>query len=375
MPNKKLILHLSLIDGVGPTTVQNILKNSNSDLSRDLYRLSTYDWMHYFGMTEKVAEKIVTGLADQKILETELQLIEKHNIRISTIIDNDYPTLLQQIHMPPPVLYYRGGDFLSNIALAIVGSRASNTYGHKVVTTLVPDLVASGMTIVSGGALGIDALAHDITLKHGGRTIAVLGSGLLKEYPVSNKKLFKSIVEHDGLLVSIFPLLAEPVPGNFPARNRVIAGLSNGCLVVQAAQKSGALITAHYALEQGREVFAVPGPIDDPLSIGCHSLIQQGAKLVMSATDIIQEVGGVYPVVRDVQTTLYEAQQLNKQTFSEAQTKIIAACKKAASLDDILNATGLELPVVQSELFNMQLEGWVEQDFTGMWVTTRLFNI
>ncbi len=371
MLNKNLLLHLSLIDGIGPITVQTIIRTIKFDHNESsLYHFSAADWMHYCGIAHNAAIKIVAGLADEKLLETELYLIEKHKIQWITILDDAYPALLCQIYMSPTVIYWKGGTFQDTQKhIAVVGSRASNTYGSRVVAKLVSELVAAGVTIVSGGALGIDTLAHEATLKSGGKTIAVLGSGLLKEYPASNRKLFTSIAEHNGLVMSIFPLQMEPLPGNFPARNRVIAGLSHGCLVVQAAQKSGALITAYYALEQGRGVFAVPGAIDDPLSAGCHSLIQQGAHLVMSAHDIIQEIGGAYPVIRDVQTTLHEVQQRDNQKLSETQTKIIAACRHATSLDEIIEKTELELCVVQAELFGMQLEGLIEQDFTGMWIT------
>jgi len=385
MLNKNLLLHLSLIDGIGPMTVKAIIENKSDATALDLYNFSVSDWICYYGFTQNVAEKLVTGLQDKKRLETELLLLEKHHIGLITIIDDSYPALLREIYMPPTVLYYRGGNFDLSAEtsvksdkkhVAVVGSRASNAYGYQIVTTLIPDLVAAGATIVSGGALGIDAYAHDTAIKYGGKTIAVLGSGLLKEYPASNKKLFRSIVEHDGIMISIFPLRMEPVSGNFPARNRVIAGLSHGCLVVQAAQKSGALITARYALEQGREVFAVPGAIHDPLSVGCHELIQQGAKLVISAQDIMQEIGGgvcATPATRAIQPVLQATQQQANISFSETQAKIIAACKQAASLEDILALTGLALPIVQAELFDLQLEGVVEQNFTGMWVTIRLF--
>ena len=159
------------------------------------------------------------------------------------------------------------------------------------VTSFIPELVHNGCSIVSGGALGIDGLAHRATLEAQGVTVAVLGSGLLKPYPAAHKTLFKKIIECRGALVSCFPLLTEPKPALFPARNRIIAGLSRGCLVVQAGIPSGALITAQYAVDEGREVFAVPGSLDNPLSVGCHRLISQGATLVTSASDILASFG------------------------------------------------------------------------------------
>jgi DNA processing protein len=313
-----------------------------------------------------------------------LNLIEQHKIKLLTIADESYPALLKEIYSPPTVLYYLG-DFFDKKNLAIVGSRKATNYGQQIIDTIVPDLVAAGYTIVSGGAIGIDAMAHQAALACGGKTIAILGSGLLKPYPSANKKLFAAIVEQGGVVASSYPLMAEGLPHHFPARNRIVTGLSQGCLVVQAAQKSGALISAHCALEQGREVFAVPGAFDDELSAGCHEIIQQGAKLVVNSADILTEFGERI-IQRD------EAALQQKVLFSSAhqidsmarlsshevpngasaelgiKQKIIAACKQPISLDDISIKTELPFELIQSELFTLQLDGVLSQDFTGMWV-------
>jgi DNA processing protein len=369
---KQFILHLSLIDGIGPASIQAInMYVKRSDVSAsDLYSFLVSDWVRECGVTERAAQLLVVGLSDKTTLENELALISRHNIKWVTIADEQYPALLREIHIPPSVLYWQGGDFNDEQKnIAIVGSRKSNFYGQRVVNALVPGLVGAGHAIVSGGALGIDAMAHDATLKAGGKTIVVLGSGLLNLYPATNKRLFAAIRENNGLLVSSFPLMTEPKPGNFPARNRIIAGLSHGCLVVQAAKKSGSLITAQYALEQGREVFAVPGPIDDELSVGCNMLIQQGAKLVVTADDIINEYGSrviihdVYAPIRHVQQALFAVDEL-----TPVQKQIIHACKQPVPLDEIVAITALDFSVVQAELFDLQLAGKVQQDFLGMWV-------
>lgn len=387
--NKHLVLHLTLIENIGPAVIQKITQRSDVSTS-DLYSFSQTDWMNVFGFTENTAEKLVDGLANQKILEEELILIEQHKIQLITFEQEAYPHLLKNIYLPPAVLYIQG--FLNNAhkALAIVGARKADTYGYRVINQLIPDLVAAQYTIVSGGALGIDAAAHEATIKNGGVTIAVLGSGLLQPYPSSNKKLFSSIVESGGCLVSSFPLRMEPMPGHFPARNRIISGLSQGCLVVQAAQKSGALITAHYALEQGREVFAIPGPIDSELSVGCNTLIQNGAKLVTCTTDILEEFGD--RIIVDSRTIQEKAVQLSLESiplssvalakedtkkiekpvdlfahYSSEQKIILAACKEPVAFDAIIAATQLPHELVQAELFNLQLDGILEQDFMGMW--------
>jgi len=421
MHNKNVILHLTLIENIGPAIIQKITQRSDVN-SSDLYSFSCADWMNVFGLSEGTAQKLVDGLANTKILEEELALIEQHNIQWVTFQEEHYPYLLRQIHLPPAVLYIQGS--LSSAhpecpegvyrRIAIVGARKADAYGYRVINQLVPELVAAQYTIVSGGALGIDAAAHEATIQNGGITIAVLGSGLLQPYPSSNKKLFASIIEQGGALVSSFPLRMEALPGHFPARNRIITGLSHGCLVVQAAQKSGALISAHYALEQGREVFAIPGPFDSELSAGCNTLIQQGAKLVTSTADILEEFGDrmiintkviqekvkqlslesfqcarselVEEYPRALQDTLQHVQGERERiyksgkvydSFSEKdkyadyspqQKQIIAACKTPVSFETLISTTQLSPETLQAELFTLQLDGVVEQDFTGMWV-------
>lgn len=379
MLNRQFVMHLSLLDGIGPATVQSIMNTKKSDMDvSDFYSFSLRDWMRECGLTERIAQKIVVGLQDTKIIDDELRRIEKNNIKYVALCDDDYPSLLREIHMPPSVLYWKGGDFdHSERSLSIVGSRKTSTYGQRIITGLVPGLVEQGWVIVSGGALGADTMAHETTIKAGGKTIVVLGSGLLCPYPSSNNGLFRAVVESGGLVISSFSLTTSAKPGNFPARNRIIAGLSRGCLVVQAAQKSGALITAQFALEQGREVFAIPGPIDDELSAGCHTLIQNGAKLVTSVDDIMYEFGG--PVVlhknhtdRVVPRDVQQQHIPIDDGCTEIQKKIMNACKTPASCDDIVYATQLPLSQVQVELFDLHITGKVEQDFSGMWSITGL---
>jgi DNA processing protein len=283
-----VLLHLNLIEGVGPATVSRLIKTFET-LS-DLYQVTQPELVHQFGLSPVMAEKIVVGLSDAHALHRELVLLEKYQIKTTSVMDDDYPSLLREIYAPPMVLYYQGElPWHTQNMLAFVGSRKANDYARQAVAELVPPLVALGWVTVSGGALGADSMVHQETLNAGGKTIAVLGSGLLCSYPSANRSLFKSIAERGGAVVSSFPVAAPPQAGNFPARNRIISGLSRGCVVVQAAAKSGALITAKHALEQGRDVFAIPGKIDDSLSEGCHQLIQQGAKLVGGAGDIISE--------------------------------------------------------------------------------------
>ena len=225
--------------------------------------------------------------------EHELEKLEKEELKAVTIEDDDYPALLKETFTPPSILYYRGDlNNLHEQAIAVVGSRKITTYGKTVVEKIIPQLVNQDIIIVSGLALGIDALAHATTINAGKQTVAVLGSGLDRQsiYPASNRYLVDKILEKNGLLISEYPIGMMPLRHNFPARNRIISGLSLGTLVVEAGERSGALITAKFALEQNREVFAVPGNINQPLSIGTNNLVKRGAKLVQSAEDILEEL-------------------------------------------------------------------------------------
>jgi DNA processing protein len=379
MNNKQFILHLTLIENIGPAIIQKIIR-SGTQVS-DLYSFSQTDWINNFGFSQATAEKLADGLTSTRVLEKELALIEEHNIEWLTFEDDAYPQLLKNIYLPPAVLYWQGSLPSEQArALAVVGARKADEYGYRIVNYMVPELVAVHYTIISGGALGIDTAAHQATINSGGKTVAVLGSGLLVPYPGSNKKLFASIVESGGCLMSSFPLMMDALPGHFPARNRIVTGLSHGCLVVQAAQKSGALISAHYAMEQGREVFAIPGPIGNELSAGCNTLIQSGAKLVTCTADILQEFGDRV-ILPDKKVVEEKVKQLSLGSaivpakkvvdpysqYSDMQKLIIFACKKPISFDDIISSTQLSPAFLQSELFNLQLDGVIEQDFTGMW--------
>ena len=363
-----LILHLSLIDNVGPSTINTIVQSfdklrMSGGGEIDLYSLNISDLQNIFGISYQKAKLIVEGLRDKSILEKELNLIEKNKIQITTILDSGYPSFLKEIEVPPSILYYRGNLQNLDRSLSVVGSRAASSYGQRVIKKIVPELSLDklgmggdyGFVIVSGGAFGIDTLAHKETLAFGGRTVAVLGSGLLKMYPYQNTKMFEEIIEKNGAVISPFNLNMEPLPGNFPARNRIVSGLSQGVLVVQAAKTSGALITAKYALEQGREVFAVPGLIDDPLSEGCHELIKNGAKLVTNIEDILQEFDITYR-----QKSTFEIKQ-------EITNPILKACIEPVSLEEIHISTGIEMDKLQIQLFDLQIEGKIRQNFVGFW--------
>jgi DNA processing protein len=385
--NKKITLHLSLIEDIGPAHIQKIrsyVEEQGQDLEA-VYSYSNFDFRR-MGFSELASETLCNGLHSTFLLDRELELIEKHAITVLADYEPEYPALLKSIHLPPAIMYLQG-TFTEMPYLAIVGARNGDRYGYDVVQSLVPGLVASGVGIVSGGAVGIDTFAHEAALAAGGITAVILGGGLLRPYPARNKELFAEVVQRGGVLMSSFPLQAEPLPGQFPARNRIIAGIAHATLVVQAAKKSGSLITAEYALQEGRSVCAVPGPVDNPLSAGCHALLGQGARLVGAVDDILDEFG-----IERVATTaeqVDEAQQtslvgfVKKEVYkSEVKIKhsvvqekkdkncqdpLLKHCSKPIAITELSLLMGVSEDVVNSILFELQLEGKIQQDFAGLW--------
>lgn len=357
------ILHLSLINGIGPATIKLIIENIAREKLPQIYTYSASDFQAC-GIYFERAVKIVAGLKDSSLLDKELALIEKHNISWCALGSLQYSSLLASIEQPPAILYYQGVNlFDQSNAIAFVGARKADAYARVVVDKLVAPLVDFGWVIVSGGALGTDSFVHDRVVRSGGKTIAVLGSGLLHWYPASNSQLFHQIIQSGGMIVSCFPLQMQPIPSNFPARNRIIAGLSQGTVVVQAAKKSGALITADFAVEQGREVFAVPGSIEHGLHDGCHNLIQQGAKLVTCAQDIIIELGFDMGSVQQVDSQLLLP--LSDGCLNERS--ILEITLVATSTETLLSKIDLSLDDLMLKLFNLSLEGKITQDMMGLW--------
>lgn len=284
------------------------------------------------------------------------QDVLKENIYILTPDDNGYPPLLQEIYNPPAILYCRGNiDLQSQTNIAIIGSRKFTAYGQQAATQIARDLAQSNLTIVSGLALGIDAAAHSATLEVNGRTIAVLGSGLDRQsiYPSANRYLADKIVAGGGTVISEFPLGTPPLKYHFPQRNRIIAGLSIGTVVIEAQEKSGALITAQLALDQNREVFALPGSIYSPQSAGPNKLIKQGARPITSAHDIIEtlDLAQITKLIK------------NKKIIPESaeEEKIISRLSyEPTHVNEIVQMTGLDTSLINSTLVLMEMKGMVK---------------
>ncbi len=291
-------------------------------------------------------------------VEPDLRWAESESHHILTLHDPAYPRLLREIADPPPLLFVCGNPaLLSRPQVAIVGSRNPSAGGLSLAEDFARSLCRSGLIVTSGMALGIDAASHRGALRAKGGTIAVAGTGPDRIYPARHRSLAQAIVEQ-GAIVSEFSPGTPALPGNFPRRNRIISGLSLGVLVVEAACKSGSLITARLAAEQGREVFALPGSIHHPLARGCHRLIRQGAKLVEDIGDILEELGPL-AAVTEYKSAGVEKEDIDPNVPPAEQQLLVSLGFEPASIDTLVERSGLTADVVSSMLLNMELQGRV----------------
>jgi DNA processing protein len=361
-------LKLIRADGVGPITFGKFINHFGSvdrALGTSVSELAKID-----GVSFKTAEQIA---ATRNKFDTtaELELAEELDVRLIHLDDKHYPPVLKQIYDPPPVLYIKGSlTRQDNLCISIVGSRRCSLYGQEQSSRLAHFLGSAGFTICSGMARGIDTAAHQGALSANGRTIAVQGCGLANIFPPENKKLFELIAE-SGACISELPLQYEPLPENFPPRNRIIAGLSLGTIVIEAGLRSGALITAKAALENNREVMAVPGKIDSPLSKGTHQLIKQGAKLIESVEDVMEALGYIGQQLQSHvsaatakaseknETPLLNASQLN---LSDSEKKIYDyLSREPLHIDQIMAETDLVPGIINAGLISLRLKGLIKQ--------------
>ena len=296
-------------------------------------------------ISRKLAAALPT-LADDPTADDVIALCRKRSVDILLEGQDAYPSLLSRIDDPPGLLFVRGTLLpQDSLSVAIVGARHATAYGLKAAEQFGAGLARAGYTVVSGLARGIDAAAHRGAITAGGRTIAVLGSGVLNVYPPEHADLAREVID-SGALISELPPLTDPNAGTFPQRNRIVSGLSLGVVVVQAADRSGALITARLATEQGREVFAVPGPIDCRMSRGCHELIRDGAKLVASVDDILEEFGPLFETVTTADgRAVKSAAELQlgdvEQRVLDAYDALAEGDSKPVIIDEIVNSSGL----------------------------------
>lgn len=306
---------------------------------------------------------------DETLLAADCAWLAEPGNHLIAWTDPRYPKQLRELSDAPPWLFAVGDtDLLGITGFAIVGSRNPTAAGLEQARDFAATLAAQGLVIVSGLASGIDAAAHRGALDAAGMTIAVCGTGLNRVYPASNRVLAQDIAAA-GLLVSEFALGTPATPGNFPRRNRIISGLSVGTLVVEAAKKSGSLITARLAMEAGREVFAIPGSINNPLARGCHSLIRQGAKLVESATDILDEIGPQLQMEKRPVDAQVTSEAPLKQALDPEYAELLQAVDYAPTrVDTLIQRSGLAADAVSSMLLILELQGFVKATAGGAYV-------
>ncbi|MCP4608867.1 MAG: DNA-protecting protein DprA [Planctomycetes bacterium] len=361
-------LGLIRADNVGATTFAKLIKHfgsANRALGASVSELAKVNGIGY-----KKAERIAATRGKFDVA-AELELAAKLGVWIINLDDKRYPPALRQIYDPPPVIYIKGSLCREdNLAISIVGSRRCSLYGQEQASRLAHFLSSAGFTICSGMARGIDTAAHQGALSAGGRTIAVHGCGLKNIYPPENKKLFELITE-SGACISELPLQCEPLSENFPPRNRIVAGLSLGTIVIEAGLRSGALISARMAMENNREVMAMPGKIDSPVSRGTHRLIKQGAKLIESVEDVMEALGYIGEQLEEhvsaaaqkaaekIETPLFEIKELKLSRHEKIIFEYLN--KEPLHIEQIIADTDLAAGSVNAGLVSLRLKGLIKQ--------------
>jgi DNA processing protein len=358
MEEKDYWMGFSVFSGVGPVTFQQLVHRFGS--AKVAWGASVGDLQEV--LKEKKTKDFVTFRETFDFTAYKKRL-EKTKVSIITLEDPTYPILLKQTPKPPFVLYLKGNkkaiEQLSNRTIAVVGTRKITQYGRDVTEMFTESLVHAGFTIVSGLAMGVDAVAHQTTLDNGGKTIAVLGCGVDCCYPVENEKLYDDILASGGAIISEVPLGMSATIGTFPARNRIVAGMSQGVLVTEGTADSGALITANFGIEYGRKVFAVPGPITSQLSKGPYKLIEKGAKLVTKPEDILQEF--------QISNNKFPISNKNKVSGGtpEEQEILDLLENEALNFDEIVRRVNLDSGKVASMVSMMEIKGLIKSNANG----------
>ncbi len=343
---------LNFVSFFGSTRINTLLKHYGT--AEAVWKASNEDLTVTLNLPEKTG-KLKQERSKINPEQEWARLLDK-DVKCISLENKGYPSLLKQVSFPPPLLYYRGClRKIDRPAVAIVGSRRCTFYGQEVANRLAVELSAEGVSVISGMALGIDTAAHRGALESSGYTAAVLGCGLDQCYPPRNADLMEKIIA-EGAVLSEFPVGTEPMPKHFPQRNRIISGLSLGTVVVEATAKSGALITANYALEQNREVFAVPGNVGSPYSRGCHRLIKEGARLVEFAADILDEL--YIHSSTEQQLTLEET---NADLTEAEQSLLNLIPYHPIHIDNIIQQSGIKASETSVLLLSLELKKCIRQ--------------
>ncbi|WP_379151294.1 DNA-processing protein DprA [Paenibacillus sp. sgz5001063] len=363
MEARELLIGLNEVEGIGWKTIDRIHRAGL--LTENAFLCNFEEWVRA-GIHVKIAQKLVADF-NKDWIYTRCNLMKEKGVAVATLLDEDYPERLKETPQPPWVLYYRGNlELASRPSIAMVGTRVPTAYGRKVGELLAQELSAAGLTVVSGLARGIDSVCHEAALGSKSSTIAVVATGLDRIYPPENRELERQI-SREGLVLSEYPIGTPSHPGLFPQRNRIIAGLALGTLVVEADIRSGSLITADAALEAGRDVFAVPGPVTSPKSRGALDLIKQGAKLVTGASDIIEEYLSYLPsktlegTENDSMLPMGEHRLGEKKLTSEESHLYHILHQGPFTLDELLHRTGWDFGHLHSVLLSLIIKKAVSQ--------------
>jgi DNA processing protein len=359
METLEALVALNLISGVGPIRIRHLLDHFGGDPAAVL-SASQGELDRVPGIGGQLSS-CIAGWQSGVDLSGELRRIQETGVTVLGFTDAEYPALLKQIYDPPPVLYVKGRLTAEDgQGVAVVGSRLTTSYGMEVARKLGYQLAYTGVSVISGGARGADTAAHQGALSAQGRTIAVLGTGIDRVYPSENGDLFERIAER-GALMTQFPFGRSADRGTFPARNRIVAGMSLGTVVIEASLSSGALITANLANDYGRQVFAVPGRIDSPRSKGCHDLIKKGAKLCEGIEDVLSEFEYRFPASNRPELASGQQEFPSITLTASEQAVWDALGRETLEVDPIIRGSGLPPSAVQVALFSLELKRLVRQ--------------
>ncbi len=359
----KYWLRLKSINGLGAKKLKKLLKYFSS--AEEIFRAGKYKLSELQFLTPKLTRKLCSKV-ETEFVRNQLKLIDKYNVCLLNMTDEEYPDLLKFIYSPPIILYVQGEiKPQDNSAFAIVGTRKATTYGKANAKKISYELARSGFTIISGLAYGIDAAAHKGALDAGCRTIAVFGTGLDTIYPAANRGLAKKIL-NSGALISEFPLKSKIEKWNFPTRNRIISGMSKGVLVVEGKKTSGSLITAKDGLRQNRDIFALPGDVDKPQSVGPNFLIKLGAKIVTNAADILEDYK--IKLTNESGSAKKDERPSVKMTKDEQEVyRILKDNDRRLSLDKMVKQSEYSVSRLSSMLLTMEIKGIVEREAQNMY--------
>lgn len=361
MTHRQAYLVLNMLPRVGPVAVRKLLDVFSSP--QDILKATEDKLRQVQGISENLAA-IISKWEDHTDLQKEERRIKELHLHYLIKEDELYPESLRQIYDPPIVLYVWGSiEPQDRVAIGVVGSRRCTHYGSQCARKLSYQLSAAGITVLSGLARGIDTDAHEGALAAKGRTIAVIGSGIAKLYPPENQTLAEKIAAGKGAIVSEFPIDLPPDKQTFPMRNRIVSGWSSGILVIEAPAWSGSLITANMASEQGRSVYAVPGPIDKPTSVGCNKLIQQGARLVVDASDILEDLQCLFPKLHSTHLPAHTSAEPVDLSHLSTEERVVYACVGSSEthIETILANCEHATPIVSASLMRLELKRIIKQ--------------